>query len=161
MPHTILCDFDGTLHSMDSGWCGPRTIPDAPVDGAIEWLLQAVATPDVEVAVYSTRSHHFGGRRAMKRWLAYWAAAHFRQANDTATATKPGPLDLWFGAGYEPGMKPVTEEAKRAGDWLVNQLRWPKHKIPAVVHLDDRAVCFRGTFWPPDVLANFKPWNEP
>ena len=51
-------------------------------------------------------------------------------------------------------------------EWLQNradiadQIDFPTEKPPAYLTIDDRAICFRGTF--PSVLEmdNFKPWNK-
>ena len=65
----ILClDFDGVIHSYESGWQGPDSIPDPPVEGALAFIVAALATFDVQI--YSTRSHQPGGIDAMKDWLA-------------------------------------------------------------------------------------------
>lgn len=76
----ILClDFDGVIHSFKSGWKGATNIPDPPVEGAIEWLRSLLGRPinqdtrlrhlDFRIAIYSARSRHLFGRRAMKKWL--------------------------------------------------------------------------------------------
>lgn len=81
----ILClDFDGVLHSYSSGWKGPTVIPDPPVEGAMSFLWGA--TDYFRVAIFSSRSHHWGGRRAMKIWLRhhfldYWGT-HRAEAED-------------------------------------------------------------------------------
>ena len=66
---TLCCDFDGVLHSYKSGWKGPRIIPDPPVPGAINFLLEA--TKYFNVQIYSSRSSYWFGRRAMKQWLKF------------------------------------------------------------------------------------------
>lgn len=64
----ILClDFDGVLHSYTSGWKGADVIPDPPVEGAREFLLQALA--HFQVAIFSSRSNQPGGRAAMEAWM--------------------------------------------------------------------------------------------
>ena len=66
----ILCiDFDGVLHSYTSGWQGADKIPDDPVDGAIDWLLDIAASEVFEAHIFSSRSHQEGGRDAMRDWL--------------------------------------------------------------------------------------------
>lgn len=89
----ILClDFDGVLHSYTSGWKGARNIPDPPVPGAIEWLRSLLTDAECvcamaprylnfNVQIYSSRSQHFGGRRAMRKWLEkeFEAAGYYRQ----------------------------------------------------------------------------------
>lgn len=69
MPSRLIClDFDGVVHSYTSGWQGPRTIPDPPVDGALEFIHRALVM-GYRVAIYSSRSRYLGGRRAMRRWM--------------------------------------------------------------------------------------------
>jgi hypothetical protein len=70
----ILClDFDGVIHSYTSGWKGAAVIPDAPVPGALEFIHEALE--QFEVHIFSSRSHQWGGKRAMKRWLIH----HYRE----------------------------------------------------------------------------------
>ena len=43
----ILCmDFDGVIHSYESGWRGATIIPDVPVEGALEFLKAAIEPGD-------------------------------------------------------------------------------------------------------------------
>jgi hypothetical protein len=64
---TLCVDFDGVLHSYESGWRGALAIPDPPVAGAIEWLVAAAERYDL--AITSARSAHPGAVEAMKAWL--------------------------------------------------------------------------------------------
>lgn len=69
----IIClDFDGVIHIYSSGWKGARIIPDGPVDGAIEFI-HTLLNRGFDVAIHSSRSGQWGGRRAMKRWLKGYA----------------------------------------------------------------------------------------
>lgn len=72
----ILClDFDGVIHSYQSGWKGPTVIPDPPVAGAIEFINNA--TDHFEVHIFSSRSCEPGGIAAMQKWLAHhWREYH-------------------------------------------------------------------------------------
>lgn len=121
----ILClDFDGVVHCYSSGWQGPRTIPDPPVPGAIEFILTAMQT--FEVNIFSSRSRYWFGRFAMTQWL-------------------------------------FTEVARYTGDTfatahLMKQIKFPKHKPPAMITLDDRAVTFNGAWPTMETLKAFKPW---
>lgn len=65
----ICLDFDGVVHSYESGWAGDAcTIPDPPVPGAFDFIEEAIAH-GYEVCVFSTRSHVTGARRAMRAWM--------------------------------------------------------------------------------------------
>lgn len=64
----VLClDFDGVIHSYDSGWRGAAVIPDGPVAGAVEFIYNA--TEKFRVAIFSSRSCAPGGIDAMRGWL--------------------------------------------------------------------------------------------
>src|SRR5271157_5178324 len=63
----LVLDFDGVLHSYTSGWCGAAVISDAPVAGMAEFLTEAIK--HFEVLVFSSRSMHDAGIRAMQEWL--------------------------------------------------------------------------------------------
>jgi len=145
----ILClDFDGVLHSYTSGWRGARCIPDEPVPGMLRFLVEA--QDHFEVCILSSRSHQFGGRRAMKRWLR----RHLAAAADGAEPWAEGRA-LEVGAmTWEPDMGRLwaAEVVKRIG--------FPREKPPATVTIDDRAITFDGT--PPCIktLRAFRRWNR-
>ncbi len=64
----ILClDFDGVLHNYTTGWRGAKIISDGPVDGAMEFLRDAVEL--FTIHIYSSRSNLEGGISSMKNWL--------------------------------------------------------------------------------------------
>jgi hypothetical protein len=68
-PKRILCfDFDGTIHSYRSGWKGPRVVPDEPIDGALEFMFNAL-NEGYDVVIHSSRSRYWFARFAMRRWL--------------------------------------------------------------------------------------------
>jgi hypothetical protein len=130
----IICvDFDGVIHSYTSGWQGVDVIPDPPVSGAIEWLVENLPEPEAYggmpschsgpiAVIYSSRSKSWRGRRAMKKWLI-----------------KNG-LDAWYIA-----------------DRL---LKFPVKKPAAYLTIDDRAITFDGTFPTEEEMMSFKPWYK-
>jgi hypothetical protein len=68
----ILClDFDGVIHSYTSGWKGADVIPDPPVPGALQFLVDAMK--HFRVAIFSSRSCQPGGITAMVQWLGHWS----------------------------------------------------------------------------------------
>lgn len=147
----ILVDFDGVLHSYTSGWKGARTIPDPPVPGALAWLCRSLETLDI--AVLSSRSHVWGGRRAMKAWLRESAASFFAEEDAT--------LKHWDSIGFDPGMDPWPDTCDDAAAHLARRIEWPRFKVPSHLTLDDRAVCFRGAFPEPAELLAFRTWQKP
>lgn len=123
----ILCvDFDGVIHSYNSGWKGIGIISDPPVPGAMQWLVDMHMNPDYEVHIYSARSAEKAGIGAMKLYIEICL--------QEAGFTNPGFVSK--------GLIFATEKPK------------------AYLTIDDRAICFRGTF--PSVLEmdNYKPWNK-
>lgn len=64
---TIVLDFDGVIHSYTSGWKGADVIPDPPVEGAFDFLEQALTR--FNVAIFSSRTHQDGGVAAMQEWF--------------------------------------------------------------------------------------------
>lgn len=116
---SIAVDFDGVLHSFASGWTGPKNIPDPPVEGAISWLETLLRKENLQVIIFSARIFHWGGKRAMKKWLYRWG---------------------------------LTK-------WEISKIKFAYQKPACQFLLDDRVVCFRGTFPSMDEIENFKPWH--
>lgn len=150
MNKPILClDFDGVIHSYTSGWKGAAVIPDPPVPGALEFIVKAL--DHFEVHIFSSRSHQWGGKRAMKRWLHQ----HLVDLAATFETTPP-----WLLRHIHTFADPWPDEVDFHINKLVGQIKWPWFKPPATVTLDDRAITFDGT-WPDfDGLRAFKPWNK-
>jgi hypothetical protein len=69
MKKIICVDFDGVIHSYESGWKGATVITDKPVEGAISWLEKMCQLDDFEINIYSSRSKEPGAVEAMKMWL--------------------------------------------------------------------------------------------
>jgi hypothetical protein len=130
--HKIICvDFDGVIHSYESGWKGIDNIPDPPVEGAFEWLEKHLPVPDSmccmapiydgpRAVIYSARSKSWRGRRAMKKWF--------------------------IKHGLHPGY--IYE----------NILKFPKKKPAAWLTIDDRCICFEGKFPSDKEINDFQSW---
>ncbi len=132
MKPILVLDFDGVIHSYTSGWKGADVIPDPVVPGFFQFLLDAQQHFDVHVL--SSRSHQPGGIAAMMDWM-------YRQATSMAD---PSVMHIGIGA--------LTD--------AIDQIKWPTQKPAAMVTIDDRAVCFMGTWPGMQELKNFKPWNK-
>ena len=115
MKQTVVFDFDGVIHSYDSGWQGVAVTPDPPVPGIRE-SIQSIREAGYEAVVVSTRCADPQGLLAVLNYL-------------------------------------------KQHDIEVDRVL--KEKPPAIVYIDDRAICFDGH--PETLLSkirNFKPWNK-
>lgn len=69
-PHghrTLAVDFDGVIHSYTTPWQSANLIPDPPVPGVLDWLVDM--TERFRVVIHSTRATTPEGIDAMRRWL--------------------------------------------------------------------------------------------
>lgn len=87
-------------------------------------------TEQFRVAIYSSRSKSLAGRACMQRY----ARKHFNMM--------------------------TTWSTDHRGDYLFECLEWPWFKPSALITLDDRAICFNGTFPTIETIRGFKPWNK-
>lgn len=154
MGKPILClDFDGVIHSYASGWKGARTIPDAPVEGALQFIVQALEEFDVHI--FSSRSNYLFGRQAMKSWLKRHLLA--------IREYYPNDQEWWDHQVYVRGcmtMEPWYVIERETANEIIKRIKWPTHKPPALLTIDDRAVTFTGK-WPTTAeIKSFKPWNK-
>ena len=146
----LVLDFDGVIHSYTSGWQGARVIPDPPVRGALEFLVGAIR--EFDVSILSSRSHQWGGRRAMKRWLydQFWRIA-------VTYESTPEWMLREIHAFADPWPDQVDWDIRRI---VYREIRWPLFKPPAHVTIDDRAITFNGK-WPSlQEIVDFRPWNK-
>ena len=149
----LTLDFDGVIHSYTSGWKGVRKVADPPVPGALNFIVEAMA--DFDIAILSSRSHVFGGRRAMKNWLRrhvfeamddeHGHSLYYKMAMAAAAAT----MEPWD-----------TIRRDTARVFVCKKIRWPIFKPTSHVSIDDRGLNFDGT-WPDiETLQAFRPWNK-
>lgn len=134
MSNPIICvDFDGVIHSYKSGWKGVSVIPDDPVPGAIAWLMHHLPMPDAVCAMapeYCGPEVQIYSSRS-KSWFG-------RRA-----------MKKWL---IKHGMHPAY--------FYDNILKFPSKKPAAFLTIDDRAICFDGTFPDAKTMMSFKPWNK-
>jgi hypothetical protein len=127
-----------------------------PVPGAIEFILKAL--DKYTVAIHSSRSHQWGGKRAMKRWLK----RHLIEWFESDICAKQGveALTKMQMADFNPGMEPWDVEVNDWAAGVINRISWPWFKPPAIMTIDDRAMTFTGS-WPAlEEIAAFRPWNK-
>ena len=137
--YTISVDFDGVLHSYASKWTKASEILDPPVPGAIAWLHHLLGS-NLDVAVFSTRNHQWGGKKAMRKWLV----EHFTLYFMTESAERFN-----------------RHEAETLAKSYVERIKFPLFKPPALVYVDDRAFRFEGDNWPTaQAVHQMRPWNR-
>ena len=134
MINPIICvDFDGVIHSYTSGWQGIDIISDPPVRGAIKWLEAHLQVPDsvcTMAGIYSGPVVQIYSARS-KSWFG-------RRA-----------MKKWLiKYGLHPGY--ISE----------GHLKFPIKKPKAFLTIDDRAICFDGTFPSSSEMLAFKPWYK-
>jgi hypothetical protein len=111
---TIAVDFDGVLHSYTTPWLDETTIPDPPVEGAIEWLTAMAA--DFDVAIFTTRAKTRAGALAVSRWLNEHGFAGVVTISDR----KPMAVIYVDDRGWRfegPGTFPTAEQIHAAVPW--------------------------------------------
>lgn len=128
----ILVDFDGVIHSYTSGWQGADIISDPPVPGAIEFLLKHLPLPDA-----------LGIDREYKGPEVQIYSSRSRQSGGIDAMKKwlvMHGVDRWY--------------------FRDDILKFPTQKPAAFLTIDDRAICFSGTFPSTQEMLDFKPWNK-
>jgi hypothetical protein len=158
----LSLDFDGVIHSYSSGWQGARVIPDPPVPGALEFIVKA--TEHFDVQIFSSRSHQFGGRRAMKRWLKqqYFKISGIKEDDIwyIPEVRKEIP-EFWFQFIAQTAFAdPWSIEVNYAVKRLMRMISFPRHKPPVFLSIDDRGYQFNGVWPNPEQLLGFRPWNK-
>lgn len=65
----LALDFDGVINSYESGWINghPSELPDPPVEGALDFIIEAQKT--FKVVIFSSRLRYTGVVPSMKVWL--------------------------------------------------------------------------------------------
>ena len=155
----LVYDFDGVIHSYTSGWKGAAVIPDPPVPGALEHIVRSFL--DFQPAIFSSRSHQWGGIRAMKRYvfnhLISLGGVDPTNIHDPAYRVP----DWWADYIHEnSAMEPWPNEVHASAARVVREIKWPIFKPAAIYSIDDRGHQFDGT-WPTHAsIAHFKPWNK-
>ena len=57
-------------------------------------------------------------------------------------------------------MEPWEHEVHYGVRRFLKKIKFPRHKPPAMIGIDDRVLTFDGTFPDPQSLTEFKPWNK-
>jgi len=130
----LALDFDGVIHAYTSGWKGPRIIPDPPVDGALTWIENFIKN-------YCTVPDSYCAMAPDGDWEVCIFSSRSRYMG-----ARWAMRNWMLKHGFDPN--------------LIAAVKFPTRKPPAIITIDDRALCFTGTFPNPEDLVNFTPWNK-
>jgi hypothetical protein len=109
---TIAVDFDGVIHSYTSPWVDATTIPDPPVEGAIEWLNRIAK--QFEVIIFTTRGKSLEGVKAVCEYLR----EHGCTIDPAVTWEKPPALVYIDDRAWRfEGTFPTAHEIHMARPW--------------------------------------------
>lgn len=144
MAQTIAIDFDGVIHKYSKGWQDGKCYDDeiAGVFEAIERLMQVYT-----VFIFSTRKP-----KQIKRWLQERIMEH-------GFGDNPYDPQEWSSPKYSYTCQTIPFWVKF---WNKrNVIGITKRKLPAMVYVDDRALCFRGD-WEETILDinRFKTYQQ-
>ena len=149
----VAIEFDGVLHSAESGWQGADVIPDLPVPGAMQFLRRLVEDVRFEVFIHSSRCAESVGVVAVREWID----THFLKA-----------FEADFDAGVEfDGNNSGVNRVEKPDASCLNRIAWCRNRMrlvattpPAAVILAGNAIQFNGA-WPClQELAEFKMWSN-
>jgi hypothetical protein len=129
----LLVDFDGVLHSYVSGWKGARVVSDPPVKGAIGWLRSLLEYPE-----------EWGMRLPSDPVGTFKVCIYSSRSRQ------------W---GGRKAMKRWLLAHGLEKEYL-RQISFPIMRPAAFLTIDDRCVCFDGTFPRAEDLLAFRPWNK-
>lgn len=111
--YTVAVDFDGVLHSYTSPWVNEHTIPDGPVPGAVEWLLEIAK--HFHVVIFTTRGRTLAGKLAVQGWLRQLGV---HVAEEDVTFEKPAALVYIDDRAWRfEGRFPTRQEIHEARPW--------------------------------------------
>lgn len=87
------------------------------------------------------------------------AAAHFAISILSSRSGQPGgkrAMRKWLTQNF----REYWAVDRTTADDILAEIDWPDQKPPAMVTIDDRAICFDG-IWPTvEDLLRFRPWNK-
>lgn len=153
----LSLDFDGVIHSYSSGWKGAAVIPDPIIPGAIEFMLNAME--HFKVAIFSSRSHQWGGRRAMKRYLKNeFIKIGLSYDRPLTVSDFKNPIFKFINA--YAFADPWEDEVEYAATKFISSISFPFFKPPAFLMIDDRGLQFTGAWPNVEELLKFRPWNK-
>lgn len=92
------------------------------------------------------------------QWLADLVEdSRFEPVVYSSRSSQPGGIEAMRDWLYRQAAAEYDDEHSNA--WI-EEITFPVEKPPAFITIDDRAICFSGSFPPLDEIDGFKPWNK-
>ena len=76
------------------------------------------------------------------------------------TAGKIFELCIYSSRSLQPGGIDAMKAWLESYGFPLNSISFPTEKPPAFLTIDDRCICFNGSFPDPESLKLFRPWNK-
>lgn len=113
----IAIDFDGVIHAYTSPWESAGVIKDGPVDGAIDFIRQAIAE-GFHVAIHTSRVNDASVRGDIVDWLHKHGLESENVGQLTITAQKVAAIVYIDDRGYRfEGRFPSFDEIRALKQW--------------------------------------------
>lgn len=77
-----------------------------------------------------------------------------------AEAGKIFELCIYSARSLQPGGIEAMKAWLDANGFPLHLISFPTEKPPAFLTIDDRCICFNGSFPEPEELRKFQPWNK-
>ena len=122
--YSVFVDFDGVINSYVSGWIAADTIPDPPVEGAIEWLNELSTV--YETVIFTTRARYPEAHGPIMDWLREHGFT-----GQCRISCEKGPAIFYLDdrAWRFKGTFPSMEVIRKAFPWRVgDEVRQPIRK---------------------------------
>ena len=145
---TVAIDFDGVIHQYSKGW-QDGSIYDPPVAGAFD-AIENLILRDYSVFIFTSRSPS-----QVKKWMiqntyeSEYAVEGMGGDPSRLIYPKYGftveKIPLWVNFWNKQNVVGVTSR-----------------KLPAIAYIDDRAICFRGSWYDTlSAIENFETYQSP
>lgn len=113
----ISIDFDGVIHSYTSAFTTPTEIHDGPVDGAIDFIRDALLR-GFGVHIHTARANNPEAECAIVAWLLKHGLEHYHVDALSISARKKGAVIYIDDRGWRfEGRFPTFDEIAALRQW--------------------------------------------
>jgi hypothetical protein len=129
MAHTILVDFDKTIHPYSKGWNnGELEMYEQPIEGSEEFLLELLRL-GYNVCIFTTRADTDNGRHAVESYLILQMP---RAASALLSDAPAGEDRMWVSNVKHPStaivddraINPVMDDGSYDWDYVLSRVAY-------------------------------------